>query len=89
MTRTRKLRSLNLPQPISAEADEEGRPANVFSSRRKLTVIAHNETWLIEDEWWRAHPIARRYWRVTLEDGRAMDIFHDLAGGGWFRQSYG
>jgi hypothetical protein len=61
----------------------------VVVSRRKLAVEAVHETWRIDDEWWRPEPVSRVYWRLTLEDGRIMDIYHDLAGGAWFRQAYG
>jgi hypothetical protein len=89
MLASRKLRSLNTPRPITVEADGTGRPLAVTVSRRKLAVEAHHETWRIDDEWWRPKPISRAYWRVSLEDGRVIDVYHDLAGGGWFRQAYG
>ena len=84
-----RLRSLNTPRRISTEVDAAGEPATVILSRRKLAVEAVHETWRIDDEWWRPSPVSRVYWRVTLEDGRVVDIYDDRAGGGWFRQAYG
>jgi hypothetical protein len=46
------------------------------------------ETWRIEDEWWRAEPVRRAYWRLLLEDGRTLDVYEDLGRKRWFRQSY-
>ncbi len=45
------------------------------------------DTWLIEDEWWRT-PVARRYLRAELTDGRVVTLFKDLLSGDWFLQSY-
>jgi hypothetical protein len=89
LSQVRRLRPLNLPGPIIVEADSEGRPEVLTISRRKLHVVGRHETWRIDDEWWRPAPVSRTYWRVSLEDGRTMDIYHDLASSGWFRQSYG
>ncbi len=89
MTVTRKLRPLNQPGPVSVEADEAARPTAVIMSRRRLIVEAHHETWRIDDEWWRPKPVSRTYWRVSLEDGRVVDIYRDLTTGRWFRQAYG
>ena len=89
MTTTRRLRSLNTPRSIVVQTDEYGRPVTLTISDRKLAVESHHETWRIDDEWWRPKPISRTYWRVSLEDGRVIDVYHDLAGGGWFRQAYG
>jgi hypothetical protein len=88
-TKLRRLRPLNSPLPLAVETSPDGLPATVTLSRRKLAVTAHHESWRIKDEWWRDYPVSRHYFRVGLEDGRSLDIFHDLAGGGWFRQAYG
>jgi hypothetical protein len=84
-----RLRALNTPRAITVKVAEDGAPSSIVFGKREVSVSAQLESWLVEDEWWRDKPIARRYWRVTLDDGRTTDIYHDLAGGGWFRQSYG
>jgi hypothetical protein len=86
---TKHLRALNTPRRITVDAAEDGRPAAVTFGRRKLAVEAHHETWRIDDEWWRAKPVSRMYWRVSLEDGRVVDVYRDLVTGAWYRQSYG
>jgi hypothetical protein len=52
------------------------------------------ESWLVEDRWWTAEPLRRRYWELVGERGRNVVVFHDLttpaargSSGGWFLQS--
>jgi hypothetical protein len=85
----RPLRSLNKPRKITVTADSEARPLTVVLNGRRLSITAYNEVWRIEDEWWRPKPIARIYWRLSLQDGRVVDIYRDLSTGEWSRQSYG
>jgi len=49
-------------------------------------IEAVRESWLVEDRWWTDHPLRRRYWELVSVGGRDLIVFHDLAGGGWFRQ---
>ena len=44
------------------------------------------EEWVVEDRWWTARPLRRRYFEVVLIDGRNVVLFRDLVGGGWFLQ---
>ena len=78
----RRLRQLNQPRPVHVEADASGTPLSV----ERHAVEAALETWRIEDEWWRAQPISRFYWRLLLEDGRTIDVYRD--GERWYRQAY-
>jgi hypothetical protein len=36
------------------------------------------ESWLVEDRWWTAQPLRRRYWELLGVRGRNMVVFHDL-----------
>ena len=36
------------------------------------------ESWLVEDRWWTAEPLRRRYWELVSERGRNVVVFHDL-----------
>ncbi|MEA2315118.1 MAG: hypothetical protein QOI03_1810 [Solirubrobacteraceae bacterium] len=45
------------------------------------------ESWLVEDRWWTAERLRRRYWELVGERGRNIVVFHDLRSGGWFIQS--
>lgn len=44
------------------------------------------ESWLVEDRWWTAEPLRRRYWELVGERGRNVVVFHDLQSCGWFVQ---
>lgn len=47
-----------------------------------------DEVWRIAEAWWRAGPQVRTYYRVMLEPGRPLTLFHDAATGMWSEQSY-
>ena len=81
------IRLLNQPKPAAVEATSLGEPAAVVVQGRFQRVRTIRDTWRIDDEWWRDE-IARRYFSIELENGRAMTLYHDLVGGGWFAQSY-
>ena len=56
------------------------------------TVARVEEVWRVAEEWWREEPVARTYYRLVLDDGRPLTLFHDdegAVGGGWFSQHYG
>ncbi len=44
------------------------------------------ESWLVEDRWWTAAPLRRRYWELVGERGRNVVVFRDLCTGRWFVQ---
>ncbi|HXE83744.1 MAG TPA: hypothetical protein VN513_10495 [Gemmatimonadales bacterium] len=44
-----------------------------------------NETWRIDDEWWR-QIISRLYYEVMLEGGKRVVLFLDLITGSWYLQ---
>jgi hypothetical protein len=79
MTRARRLSE---PRPARVAAAADGRP-EVIDGRHVDTV---RESWLIEDRWWTARPLRRRYWEVVTLSGRNEVVFHDLIGGRWWRQ---
>jgi hypothetical protein len=68
--------------------DDAGLPEEVMAGNRWLRVEQVTDTWRIDDEWWRERPVSRLYYRVLLEDGGQMTVFHDLASGQWRRQEY-
>ena len=56
-----------------------------------LAVERVEETWRIEDEWWRETPLRRAYYRVTVDGGVSLTLFHDETqppGEGWYEQRY-
>jgi hypothetical protein len=76
---------LNMPRPARVRAGEGGVPLRVDGR----TVELVRESWLVEDRWWTARPLRRRYWEVVTTNGRNLVVFHDLIAGragGWFAQ---
>ena len=80
----RRLRALNQPRPVNVEASPDGAPVTVA----KYAVESVIETWRVEDEWWRPPAIDRRYWRLSLNDGRTVDLYYDAVRERWYRQAY-
>jgi len=75
-------RALNRPRPARVRCGGP-QPVEVDGER----VQSLRESWLVEDRWWSAEPLRRRYWELVGVDGRNLVVFHDLCSGGWFRQS--
>jgi hypothetical protein len=44
------------------------------------------EDWLVEDRWWSANPIRRRYLELVTDRGRCVVVFRDLVTGRWYVQ---
>ena len=74
-------RVLNLPSPARVRF-RDGMPVEVNGEAVELL----RESWLVEDRWWTAEPLRRRYWELVSERGRNVIVFHDLRAGGWFLQ---
>ena len=75
-------RRLAAPRRVGVRAGPGGRPLAVTGHE----VDAVRESWLVEDGWWTARPLRRRYWEIVTVDGRDLVVFHDLVRGGWFVQ---
>jgi hypothetical protein len=75
-------RRLGAPKPTSVLPGDGGIPRVVAGAQ----VDAVREEWVVEDRWWTARPLRRRYFEVVLIDGRNVVLFRDLVGGGWFLQ---
>jgi hypothetical protein len=77
--------ALNLPRPARVRTAAGGVPVEVDGRVVELV----RESWMVEDRWWTARPLGRRYWEVLCTSGRNMVVFLDLgpgASGGWFSQ---
>jgi hypothetical protein len=84
----RASRVLNLPRPARVRTRHGGVPVSVDGRAIELV----RESWLVEDRWWTAQPLRRRYWEVVSTSGRNMVVFHDLTTHrgtpvGWFIQA--
>jgi hypothetical protein len=51
-------------------------------------VMAVQDRWRIDDEWWRDAGVSRMYYEVLLDGGRVVTVYRDLVGGGWWSQRY-
>ena len=73
-----------------------GEPCELRRTRRRvrgapLAVERIEEACRIADEWWREAPLQRSYYRVVLEGGGTLTLFHDDTqppAGGWYEQRY-
>ena len=83
-----RLRPLREPRPVDVEADGEGRPVAVTLNDRRLRVLQVQDTWRIDDEWWRERPVSRLYYELALEDGRVVTVYRDEANHSWYHQIY-
>ena len=77
-----RMRRLAAPRPTAVRAGEDGVPVAVGHS----PVSAVLEDWVVEDRWWTARPLRRRYLELVLADGRNEIVFRDLASRRWYRQ---
>ena len=75
-------RRLGTPRPADVAASPDGAPRAVGGA----PVDAVREEWVVEDRWWTARPLRRRYFEVVLADGRDIVVFRDLVRGTWFEQ---
>jgi len=74
-------RTLNTPRPVRVRWGH-GLPCEVDGE----PVEALRESWLVEDRWWEAQPLRRRYWELIGARGRNLIVFHDLCSGRWYTQ---
>ncbi len=100
------LRALGLPRPVRVQVDGAGLPSMVTlggppgrplggEGAPGLAVEQVDEVWRIAEEWWRETPLGRTYYRVIVDGGRPLTLFHDdlvPAGAeldaGWYEQRY-
>jgi hypothetical protein len=85
--RTDTYRPVNTPDPVSVEEDDNGLPA-AFKRKRRQKIVAIDDRWRIDDEWWRSAPIVRLYYAVRLASGDRLVLYRDMVSGGWYEQDY-
>ena len=76
---------LNVPEPVIVEENASGLPVAVRMKRR-MAVTSIDNTWRIDDEWWRSEPVSRVYYAVLLASGQRMMLFKDLDDKCWYQQ---
>ncbi len=84
--RTGTFKPLNTPEPVNIEEDSTGSPVAV-KIKRRVAIIAIENRWRIDDEWWRREPVSRLYYTVLLTSGRRLVFYKDLTSNCWYRQS--
>ena len=76
--------SKSLPaQSRKPKASSLERPGSPGLSKKVASI---DNTWKIDEEWWREKPIIRMYYQVTTEDGRRITLFRDQTTGEWYQQ---
>ncbi len=83
------LRRLNAPRTAKVRAEAGGVPATIQRGGRWVGVAAVLDCYRTNDRWWTAKPIARSYYDLLLEDGRAVTVFRDEISSSWAEQRYG
>ena len=83
--RTGALKPVNQPEPERVEESAAGLPVALRTKRRQ-PIMAIDDRWRIDDEWWRSDPISRMYYVVRLVTGQKLLLYKDLISGGWYRQ---
>jgi len=76
------LRRLAAPRPVVVRTGRGGVPLAL----ERTAVAAVAEDWVVEDAWWTASPLRRRYFELVLSNGANAVVFHDLVGGRWYTQ---
>ena len=80
------LKPVNLPEGVQIEEDAAGLPLALRGKRRQK-IVAIDNRWRLDDEWWRREPVSRLYYAVVLASGLKLVVFKDLIANKWYRQS--
>jgi hypothetical protein len=87
MVRIDTYKPINTPKAIQVEEDDSGLPVAVKIKQRQV-IISIQDRWRIDDEWWRAEPISRLYYRVLVSSGKHLILYKDLITCDWYQQDY-
>lgn len=91
MPKSKPLRRLNEPEPITVSSNAAHYPVAVHVSGERLAVTSIADTWIVEEGWWysdQSKRVDRQYFKVVLSDGRIMTIFRERQVNRWFEQDY-
>jgi hypothetical protein len=79
------VKPVNTPEPVRVEEGPAGLPLAVRLPNRQR-IVAIEDRWRIDDEWWRAEPVSRIYYVVLLASGEKLALYQDLFSGEWYKQ---
>lgn len=85
---TARLRPLNLPRPVQMIVHPaDSRPMVLIDDGRRLRVERIQDSWEVDEEWWRDR-LSRRYYHLLLDDGSLSTVYQNLLDGAWYQQHY-
>ena len=66
-------------EPVEVQAREDGRPVRFVWRERLYVVVAIQEHWVVNRDWWReSHPVPARpelaFWRVEASPGQGQPV---------------
>ena len=70
--------------PITVAETADRRPAFRDLLGEELWVNFIDQWWQVDAEVWEHKPVNRIHYRVTLEDGRSLEVFKNMDHGGWY-----
>lgn len=85
-SRPHRLRALNEPRPITMLTRGD-RPIAIIDKETRHTVVQVQDTWVIQDEWWRQE-MHRQYYCLLLDNGTLHTVYHDRIADTWYEQAY-
>ena len=77
------------PYPLTVEAEDgpDGPvPQWVVWRGQRRGVVAIEDEWRVDDEWWRDE-VSRHYFAVRVEGDRRLTVFLDRVAGTWWQHS--
>lgn len=85
-SRSSRLRALNEPRLIQV-LTERDLPVAILRSDGRDPVENVQDTWIVQDEWWRQE-IDRQYYNLLLRNGTRRTVYHDRITDTWYEQAY-
>ena len=76
---------LNMPEPVRVKEGPAGLPMAVITKGRQA-LAAIEDSWRIDDEWWRSEPVSRLYYALILASGQRLIVYKDMVVGSWYKQ---
>ena len=76
---------LNPPGQIRIQEAASGLPIAMRTPERH-SIVAIEDRWRIDDEWWRSESVSRLYYAVITDSGQRIVIYKDLIQNRWYKQ---